>query len=90
MEGLVYALLIQWTLHRLLEETHVHIAVVRAERGREDLVTNIESIDDADGILTDCGEHFLEARLQYRNIFSVQAGKLQSRKESMIVRIVIN
>lgn len=87
MEGIVDALLIQRALHRLVEETLVDIAVVRAERGREDLVANIESVDDADGVWTDRGEHLLEARLQHRHVLVVQAGKLQSQRKRMQIII---
>lgn len=71
MEGLIHALLIQRTLHRLVEETLIHITVVRAECRREDLVANIESVNDTDDVWTKCGEHLLETRLERGNIFII-------------------
>lgn len=89
MEGLVHVLLIQWALHRLGEETLVHVAVVRAERGREDLVADVESIDDADGVWTDRSEHLLEARLQHRHVIGAQAGELQSQKKHVYTTLCV-
>lgn len=76
MIGLVHALLIQRTLHCLVKETLIHVSVVRAECGCEDLVANIESIDDTNCIWTDRGEHLFEARLKRRDVFVIQTGKL--------------
>lgn len=76
VEGLVHALLIQRAFHRLIEKTLIHIAIIRAERGRENFIAYVESIDDTDGIWTDRGEHLLEACLERRNVFVAQTGKL--------------